>query len=259
MKAQLFNTQSILILFVSFFSVGFTTANSSQLDPARFDLSELRFSEFKCSLNGYSKSILFVAQAEQTEYYFRQNGIGIANRDQLDSNAAKNLIRNGYSEHKVSRQSVELVWDGINSQVEISGAERLRTRNTSFAQGIDCKEKTYRKLYYNQLYPGIDLMYKDRADQLEFDLEVQAGFNYNQINFHFEGAESLHMDELGRLIIESAAGKYYLDRLIAHQDGKPLLASWSLNGNHISVVVEKVNASKSVRFQTVMQTVKSQI
>lgn len=259
MKAQLFNTQSILILFVSFFSVGFTTANSSQLDPARFDLSELRFSEFKCSLNGYSKSILFIAQAEQMEYYFRQNGIGIASREQLDSNAGGNLIRKVYPEHVASRQSVELVWDGINSQVEISGAERLRTRNTSFTPSVDCKEKTYRKLYYNQLYPGIDLMYKDRADQLEFDLEVQAGFDHNQISFHFEGAENLNIDDSGRLIIESPAGKFYLDRLIAHQEGKPLPASWTLNGNHISVTVTNVNSSKSIHFQTVMQTVKTQI
>ena len=61
---------------------------------------------------------------------------------------------------------------------------------------------TYGKVDYNNLYPGIDLVYYGNPGQLEYDWQVAPGANPGLIQVAFQGADQLTLDPQGDLIIQ---------------------------------------------------------
>ncbi len=53
---------------------------------------------------------------------------------------------------------------------------------------------------------GIDIVYKANRQQLEFDLNVPARADTSDLRLHFDGAESLTIDQNGDLVIHTLAG-----------------------------------------------------
>src|SRR6267142_2590230 len=61
--------------------------------------------------------------------------------------------------------------------------------------------RAYGRVRYREIYSGIDLVYYGSEGQLEFDLIVRPGASPHSIRLHFEGAESLQVDEAGGLVL----------------------------------------------------------
>jgi hypothetical protein len=59
---------------------------------------------------------------------------------------------------------------------------------------------------YEQVYPGIDVLFHGGGDALEYDFIVAPGVDPAQIRLEFRGAEGLSLDGTGNLIIRHAAG-----------------------------------------------------
>jgi hypothetical protein len=53
------------------------------------------------------------------------------------------------------------------------------------------------------VYPGVDLHYYGTGRQLEFDFMVRLGRNPGSIRMLFNGAERLHIDDQGDLVIST--------------------------------------------------------
>ncbi|MGI8549325.1 MAG: SBBP repeat-containing protein, partial [Dehalococcoidia bacterium] len=79
----------------------------------------------------------------------------------------------------------------------------------------------YAKVRYQNVYPGIDLVYYGNQGQVEYDFIVSPGADANQIALAYAGAESLRLDEQGNLLVGlSSAGPY---RSPALRQGKPTI------------------------------------
>jgi hypothetical protein len=57
------------------------------------------------------------------------------------------------------------------------------------------------RVRYREVYPGIDVVYLSSGRQLEYDFVVSAGANPGRIRLRFSGADSLHLDADGGLVL----------------------------------------------------------
>ena len=64
---------------------------------------------------------------------------------------------------------------------------------------------TYAKVAYQDVYPGVDLIYYGNQGQLEYDLIVAPGADPASIALGFVGADSLAINAQGDLVLRTAA------------------------------------------------------
>ncbi len=75
----------------------------------------------------------------------------------------------------------------------------------------------YSKVRYEDLYPGIDLVYYGNQGQIEYDLIVGPGVSLRQIRMAFQGVKKVTVDSNGDLLLSTAAGDIRQGRPIAYQ------------------------------------------
>jgi hypothetical protein len=80
------------------------------------------------------------------------------------------------------------------------------------------KVPQYRRVQYQALYPGIDLVfYRNREQEIEFDFVVSPGADPEAIQLLFKGADSLQTDASGSLLLHTSAGALRLQRPNVYQ------------------------------------------
>lgn len=65
---------------------------------------------------------------------------------------------------------------------------------------------TYAKVAYQNLYPGVDLVYYGNQRQLEYDFVVHPGTDPNIIALQFDGTDELKVDDQGELVLHARGG-----------------------------------------------------
>jgi hypothetical protein len=99
---------------------------------------------------------------------------------------------------------------GANSTSQAEALEPLPGKVNYFL-GNDPKRwrtaiLTYAKVKYRNVYPGIDLVYYGKQQQLEYDFVVAPGADPKTIRLSFEGVDKLEVDRQGNLVLHTAAG-----------------------------------------------------
>ncbi len=69
---------------------------------------------------------------------------------------------------------------------------------------------TFRRVAYEEVYPGIDLVFYGNQRRLEFDLVVKPGADPRKVRIRFIGAQHLSAGPDGGVVIETAAGNLQL-------------------------------------------------
>jgi len=77
---------------------------------------------------------------------------------------------------------------------------------------------TYERVSYEEIYPGVDLIYYGNQRQLEYDFVIAPDASFKQIRLAFEGAGKLRLNRHGDLIIKSGPHKITLLRPKAYQE-----------------------------------------
>lgn len=219
---------------------GLRSATATEQLPGLPESLELRFSTIQCKEKDVASPVLYTAETERLTYFFMMSGFAIR-LPEIPVDDATGGLEAG--------PRVELQWEGLNPQMEIVGADEFRARKPNTAVR-DCVERQYRKLYYNQLYPGIDLMYADRAEQLEMDFYVEAGFDYRSIQFRADDAAILALGPGGKLQIRLGDSVVSIERPLVVQDGKPLVANWELSGQEVKLHIPSADPEKALRIQS---------
>lgn len=92
-----------------------------------------------------------------------------------------------------------------NSDPLIKGLEEQECKSNYFIGNDPAKWCThianYGKVFYQNLYPGIDAAFYGNPQQLEYDILVAPGSNPQTVRLHIEGAKKLFLDESGGLHI----------------------------------------------------------
>jgi hypothetical protein len=76
---------------------------------------------------------------------------------------------------------------------------------------------TYARVYYENVYPGIDLAYYGRRNSLEFDFIIAPGSDPAAIRLAFRGARNLEIDDTGSLHVGSSLNSVIIHKPVAYQ------------------------------------------
>lgn len=119
------------------------------------------------------------------------------------------------------RSAVQMRFVGANPTPSVEGVDRLKG-STNYFIGRDrahwqARVPNYRKVKYEGVYRGVDVLFHQNQEQLEFDFVVAAGADPAQIALSFGGANRMEIDEDGHLILETPAGELRLDRPFIYQ------------------------------------------
>lgn len=128
---------------------------------------------------------------------------------------------------------------GANHRARVTAAWALPGKANYFV-GNDPKRwrvgiPTYAQVRYQDLYPGIDLLFYGRQQQLEYDFVVAPGAHPRAITMAFDGTGSIEVDGEGDLILHTATGRVRQHRPRAYQEingiRRAVPARYVLHGN----------------------------
>ena len=111
---------------------------------------------------------------------------------------------------------------GANSSPSIHGEKLLETKANYFI-GNDpsrwrTKSPTFGNVRYQEVYPGIGLVYYGNEGRLEYDFVVAPGADPNQIAMEFEGADGLRIEEGGDLVLSVGSREVHWQKPRVYQE-----------------------------------------
>jgi hypothetical protein len=110
-----------------------------------------------------------------------------------------------------SRAVVRMKLVGANTDPSVAGVDPQPGESHYFIGNDPQKWRThiptYAKVKYQDVYPGIDVVYYGNQRQLEYDLIVGSGADPNAIRLAFQGADRLELDAQGDLVLHTAGGR----------------------------------------------------
>lgn len=105
----------------------------------------------------------------------------------------------------------------------------------------DVTARSYNKITYKNVYPGIDWVLHSEDGKMKYDFVVGSSADYKNIQVEYNGATSLqHVD--GRLIVATPFGTITEDRPYTYEAGMhyPLNSNYVLEGNTLSFEVSGI-------------------
>ena len=139
---------------------------------------------------------------------------------------------------RVLRMKIE----GANLSAQATGLHRLPGMSNYFI-GNDPSRwhthiPTYKEVQFEQIRPGVNLVYYGNQSQLEYDFVLSAGVKPQSLGVSFEGSDAA-IDQQGDLVLASMDGRMTFRRPVAYQFDKSnpaqkhfLAASYVLKGHN---------------------------
>src|SRR5215469_3570838 len=128
------------------------------------------------------------------------------------SSAEHAAISSQHSTGKASVLRMKLV--GADSRATISGTDLVSSRSNYLIGNDPAKWRggvpQYGRVRYQQVYPGVDLVYYGNQGRLEYDFELAPGADPEEIRLRIEGANELRVNAKGDLLAQTAAGDVQL-------------------------------------------------
>jgi hypothetical protein len=111
---------------------------------------------------------------------------------------------------------------GGNRNPEIVGEDKMRGKVNYFNGGDraswSSEIATYARVNYREVYPGVDLVYYGKQQQLEYDFIVAPDQDPRKIRLDFSGVRGLSIDKTGALVLETDAGEIRQQPPVAYQE-----------------------------------------
>ena len=138
--------------------------------------------------------------------------------------------------------SFQMQLAGANASARIHGLGELPGK-TNYFLGSDSHRwftgiPTYSKVAYENIYPGISLVYYGSQRQLEYDFVVSPGANPKQIRLSVSGAQNLSVDAQGNLVLSGSSGNVQLLAPKVYQQvhgrKQQISGQWNLLANNVA-------------------------
>src|SRR5215217_6971792 len=147
----------------------------------------------------------------------------------LTDNEAVVSLSKGTEKTRRTRQVqaiLRLKLAGSNPRPRVTGVDELPGKTNYFMGNDSSKWLTniprYQKVKYEDVYPGVDLVYYGSHGDLEYDFIVAPNADPRQIRLSVEGAQKLSVDTNGDLLIKSGdiSIKQHKPHVYQESDGK---------------------------------------
>ncbi|MFQ5859801.1 MAG: SBBP repeat-containing protein, partial [Anaerolineae bacterium] len=111
---------------------------------------------------------------------------------------------------------------GANPEPQVVGLDELPGKVNYFIgtdpQNWHTSLPTYARIQYQDVYPGVDLVYYGNQGHLEYDLVVSPGADPDAIRVRFEGADKINLDDQGNLIVHIGGGQVIQRAPVIYQE-----------------------------------------
>ena len=150
---------------------------------------------------------------------------------------------------------------GANATPQVEGQDELPGKVHYFIGNDPAKWRrnipTYRKAYFKDVYPGIDVVYYGNQQELEYDFVVGAGADPKLIRFVVEGADQLRLDKSGKLLLGLKHGEVTLNKPVIYQveengSRREVKGKYVINGNEVRFKLERFDSSKPLIIDPVL-------
>ena len=234
------------IAIISIFLVTSTAQVVFADESVKTDWSSANLSSVQITRNIVSMPLAFTANQGQWDerVKFRANAGGAAmwfssdgayyqftRTIKSEDSAPISVVRKRYRmmpDYRTDRQPkpvetmmIKASFVGANTNPIMHGVDELKYKCNYFI-GNDPNEwhtnvPNYQAVVYQELYDGIDLKYYGNGKQMEYDFIVSPGADYSQIKIHYEGAESIAINDNGELVVTTMWGDVVERRPVIYQ------------------------------------------
>jgi uncharacterized protein (TIGR03437 family) len=163
-------------------------------------------------------------------------------------------------DNRARRVTMRIV--GARSDANAEGMDALPSYSNYFIGDTPSAWRTrvphYSKLKFDDVYPGIDLVYYGKDRRLEYDFLLSPGANHKKIELDFNGADRLEIDSSGDLLIDAGGIKIRQLRPKVYQwiDGKKhhVESAYRLSsGSRVRFALSRFDPSQSLIIDPVIQ------
>jgi len=180
--------------------------NKGQMD------SKVRF-----YVSGSAGTIFFTNQEIVMEFVKRENP-----KDKQDKPGIKSSLDTSTTTVTEHRLVLRRKFLNPNPSCQLIGIEQLPGKVNILRGNDPAKWKqdisTYKEIKYQNLYPGIDLVYRGNNNQLEYTIRVSPNAKIQSFEMMMEGANQLNIKENGDLAIETLLGTFLEKKPATYQE-----------------------------------------
>lgn len=206
--------------------------------PPRIDFYGQRPISFEENRGQTDSEVRFISRGEGFTLFLNRSGATL-----LLSRAErgeKEKIGGPVQAKMIAPAVVRMTVNGADFKAKIVGRELLSGKS-NYLIGNDPKKwkrdlPTYGKVQYEEIYPGIDLVYYGNQRELEFDFVLRPGADPEKIDLKFEGADRLEVDSDGALVIRIPGGRLFLRKPVLYQlhdvEKRPISGRYALEGKN---------------------------
>jgi len=185
-------------------SSGATSAGRGAKTGAQIAFANLPLT-FEANQGQTDSDVKFLARGGGYTLFLTQDEAAL----ELQSSAARQLsAKHSASSGSASVLRMKLV--GADSRAKIGGTDLLSSRSNYLIGNDPGKWRRnvpeYGRVRYQQIYPGVDLVYYGNQGRLEYDFEVAPQTDPEEIELRIDGAKTLRVTAKGDLLAQTAAG-----------------------------------------------------
>ncbi|HEY1269603.1 MAG TPA: SBBP repeat-containing protein [Candidatus Binatia bacterium] len=171
----------------------------------------------------------------------------------LASTTAGNAKGNDENFTTQAPETVRMKFVGASAEPKIVGIDELCGKSNYFIGNDPSKWRKnvpqYGKVRYEEVYPGIDVVFYGNQNQLEFDFIVAPGADPDIIRLSFDGADKIETDQEGHLTLITSNGSVRLKKPFIYQESHG--ERQEISGRYVlnPASVTEDSASHSVAFE----------
>lgn len=190
----------------------------------------------------WHKDVAYRAQLSHGRFFLEKHGFTysfLAEDDLAEMHYRKALSGS------VKAHALKVRFVGANAEPRLKGNHKTGTQY-NFYMGADSSRwqaglPAYQQVTYKGLYNGIDLEVTSRGNKIKYNFHVAAGYQPHEIQLAYKGAEDLHLDKSGNLVVQTSVNQYREMAPKAYQviDGqrKTVQCHYKLEGDQLSFVL----------------------
>ncbi len=187
--------------------------------PLKVDRVPLHFIENAGQMDA---QVRYYVQGSDKTFYFTGQGVTVALEERGAFRDATRLVSIALDSAGPEQRRVALKLDfiGANADAKLTGEEQapalvnyFRGPQEEWKTGV----KTYKKLVYHDLWPGIDLVYSGTVNRLKYMFVVRPGADPDLIKLAYRGADAVNINHDGRLEVQTGLGGFHDEKPTAYQ------------------------------------------
>ncbi len=134
--------------------------------------------------------------------------------------------------------AIRMALVGANTSADVVGSDKLDSISNYFIGNNPSKWHSnvpqFARVRYQDVYPGIDLIYYGHQGQLEYDFEVAPGADSKQVVLQFNGSDNTNLTASGDLVLTTPSGNVKLQAPRVYQkygqEQRPIAAKFVFRG-----------------------------